>query len=116
MANSSAGVVDTIPGEHLGLIAKLVQERCVIKIYICKQLILWHSDKDLKTLTSEIHTSLSPEPMGISTEEKKEKDKDGGVLLLKAVESGITTVAKRVNYGLDGGLQVCKTRDTAFKD
>jgi hypothetical protein len=42
-------------------------------------------------LTSEIHTTLSPD----------------AALPTKAVSAAVDQVANRVNYGIDGGLKVC---------
>jgi hypothetical protein len=64
------------------------------------------SDKDLKTLTSEIHNAIIPPAVHPDPTKPTEKDKDGGPLPFKVVEAAIKRVAKRVNYGVDGGLQV----------
>lgn len=64
------------------------------------------SDKDLKTLTSEIHNAIIPPAVQPDSTKSAEKDKDGGSLPLKVIEAAIKRVAKRVNYGVDGGLQV----------
>jgi hypothetical protein len=64
------------------------------------------SDKDLKTLTSEIHNAIIPPTVQPGSTRSTEKDNDGGSLPFKVVEAAIKRVAKRINYGVDGGLQV----------